>query len=37
MDIKLLEPGFSICHVIYPSDMKALKAQGFTDAEINAF
>ncbi|WP_417228281.1 TIGR01244 family sulfur transferase [Amphritea sp.] len=29
MDIKLLEPGFSICHAIYPSDMKALKAQGF--------
>ncbi|MDO6563202.1 TIGR01244 family sulfur transferase [Amphritea sp. 1_MG-2023] len=29
MDIKVLEPGFSICHAIYPSDITELKAQGF--------
>lgn len=29
MDIKELEPGFSICHAIYPSDIEELKALGF--------
>jgi len=29
MDIKELEPGFSISHAIYPSDIEALKALGF--------
>lgn len=29
MDIKELEPGFSICHAIYPSDMAELKSRGF--------
>lgn len=29
MDIKTLEPGFSICHAIYPNDIVELKARGF--------
>lgn len=29
MEIKELEPGFSICHAIYPGNMAEIKAQGF--------
>ena len=29
MDIKELEPGFSISHAIYPSDIEELKTLGF--------
>ncbi len=29
MKIKELEPGFSICHAIYPADIPELKARGF--------
>lgn len=29
MDIKELEPGFSICHAIYPADVAEVKARGF--------
>ncbi|MFT6916307.1 MAG: hypothetical protein ACJAWL_002641 [Motiliproteus sp.] len=29
MEIKELEPGFSICHALYPADMAEIKARGF--------
>jgi uncharacterized protein (TIGR01244 family) len=35
MDIKELEPGFSICHAIYPADMAELKERGFRSIICN--
>lgn len=35
MDIKTLEPGFSICHAIYPGDMVELKSKGFRSIICN--
>ena len=35
MDIKELEPGFSICHAIYPGDMAELKSRGFRSIICN--
>ncbi len=35
MEIKELEPGFSICHAIYPADMAEIKARGFKSIICN--
>ena len=35
MEIKQLEPGFSICHAIYPTDMVEVKASGFRSIICN--
>ena len=35
MDIKSLEPGFSICHAIYPQDLAEVKARGFRSVICN--
>ncbi|WP_417579273.1 TIGR01244 family sulfur transferase [Nitrincola sp.] len=35
MDIKELEPGFSICHAIYPAYIAELKARGFRSIICN--
>lgn len=35
MDIKELEPGFSICHAIYPADIAEVKARGFRSIICN--
>lgn len=35
MDIKELEPGFSICHAIYPQDLEEVKARGFQSIICN--
>ncbi|SIS44181.1 TIGR01244 family sulfur transferase [Neptunomonas antarctica] len=35
MEIKQLEPGFSICHAIYPADMAEVKANGFLSIICN--
>ena len=35
MDIKELEPGFSICHSIYPADLAEVKARGFRSIICN--
>lgn len=35
MDIKELEPGFSICHAIYPADIAELTKRGFRSIICN--
>lgn len=35
MKIKTLEPGFSICHAIYPEDIAELKIKGFKSIICN--
>ena len=29
MEIKELEPGFSVCHAVYPDDLAEIKRLGF--------